>query len=82
MKTRITVPEEHCAIVLPIQLYEELIALLGLIYRNKRLQITPGIRGIAGDVVLATIATVPVQDLLDRLERDRFSERLSRAEKK
>lgn len=75
MTTRVTVPDEHTAIIFPNQLCEELASLLGMIRRNKRLHITPAIRDIAGDVILAYLDTIPNQNLADRIQRDRIGER-------
>lgn len=75
MTTRVTIPDGHLPIVLPNQIYEELISLLGMIRRNKRLHITPAIREIAGDVILASLDTTPNQSLIERIQRDRIGER-------
>jgi hypothetical protein len=75
MPTRLTVPDEHIAIIMPQQLAEELFSLLAMIRRNRRLHVTPGIKGIAGDVILAGMDTIPQGSLTDRLQKDRIGER-------
>jgi hypothetical protein len=71
-KHRINVPESHTAIILPGQLYEELLALMGLIRKTKsRLPVDEAIKRVAGDVILAAMDTVPEVLLRGAFEENR-----------
>jgi hypothetical protein len=54
---RITIPDGQLAILLPIQLAEELYSLCNLIRKSKRLHVEPAAHAIAGDVMLALLAS-------------------------
>lgn len=71
-KQRITVPEDHFAIVLTESLARELFAALTILRRRKRMggATYNHIAAIAGDVLLAALDTVPVAALLDAVERE------------
>lgn len=54
---RITIPEDHVAVLLPTNLAQDLYSLCNLIRKTRRLKIEPPIHAVAGEVMLALLAS-------------------------
>lgn len=54
---RVTVPDNSVAVIMPVELAQELYSLCATIRKTKRLRIEPAIHGIAGEVMLQLLAS-------------------------
>jgi hypothetical protein len=63
---RITIPEGQLAVLLPIELAEELYSICNTIRKTKRFRVDPAIHAIAGDVMLALLASEGITILAKR----------------
>lgn len=54
---RITIPEHSVGVVMPVELAQNLYSLCATIRKTKRLRVDPAIHMVAGDVILAVLAS-------------------------
>jgi len=66
---RVTIPDGQLAVLLPIQLAEELYAICNLMRKGKRLEVTPAAFDVAGDIMLALLASEGIT-ILPRRDND------------